>query len=194
MDYESHDGDPQYWQIVREELDRKANNELLVSIDVQRGDEAIQRQLERRGTNPLKSGFLLKNRPHGLRLQWQQRWFKLTRTSLVYAHDMEGKKQTVIPVVEIMEVRRGAEDVLHRFVLEVVVLGREPYRLAATTAKDRDDWIEKISMVSHQITEDADHAQLSTSGSSSDTTGMHHYEESIELVQSERGITQILPV
>jgi len=47
----------QYWQISRDEVDRKANNEVIVTIDVTRGGEAVK---ARQSETALKAGFLLK--------------------------------------------------------------------------------------------------------------------------------------
>lgn len=198
--------DLQHWQITRQELDRKANNEILVSIRVQKrqddiDDDAAIYSSGRYTKSPLKCGFLQKNRPTGFRLQWQQRWFVLTWTRLTYAHDRQGKKETVIPISDIVGVRRGLVDVMQKHVLEVVVQGgREPYRLAATSAEDRDEWMDKIATVLHHF----ENSASTPTGDSEDTlkggkTKLRpppDTEEpgSIECIQSERGFTEVLSV
>lgn len=173
----------QYWQISREELDRKANSEVVVSIDYAQGKEAEKAEFERRQSERLlKSGFLLKNQAFGLRLQWRQRFFELTPLQLDYSQDAAGKKRKTIFLTHIRNIRHTA-DIVQRNVFELHTSGEtEPIRLAAPSIHERDDWIQKIC--------DATGLTLSEITEHSDSSIV---QEGIECVRSPNG-TDLMPV
>ena len=150
-------GEQQYWQVSREELDRKANFEAVVSIDVVTGDQAITSA--RLSQTTIKSGFLLKNRQFGLRLQWSGKWFVLTPSTLVYSNEVASNDKTEIAIKDITAVRPGT-DMVQKHVFEILVRGRESHRLAASSLTERNDWIQKISDVSGLLS-DADDIEAS---------------------------------
>ena len=178
-----------YWTISRDELDRKANNEFVVSIDVLRGQAATKAESERRqARTTLKSGFLLKNKAFGLRLQWYRKWFELTPTSIVWAPDAKSKDKKTISIKNITSVRE-ANDMVHKHVFEIHTSdGVEPYRLSAASSRDCRDWIEKITSVTGIPVTAVMKGNPSTE--SSDTS---HCEDGVECVHDDIG-TNIYPV
>lgn len=178
----------QFWQISREELDCKSNNEILVSIDVVRGEDAKKAAHDFHQSHmTLKAGFLLKNKPFGLRLQWNQRWFELTPTEIIYSQDIGTKQRSIIPIKDIIRVRPCA-DLVHENVFEIQVRTdvREPYKLAAESPWERDDWVQKISAVIG--TESADFEANLFSEHSTSSSSARTFNDEIELVQSHNGI------
>ena len=149
--------DDEYWAISKDELDRKANNEVVVTIDVRKGtkeDVDRVRNEYQESQRTIKAGILYKNRPSGLRLYWQERYFILTSTELTY-------RKSTIPLKNITKVQVGTGDLVHPHVFEIHVnhtiegrggTGRkEPYKLAASTAADRDDWMNQILKLCPQL-------------------------------------------
>jgi PH domain len=133
----------QYWKVSREELDGKANNEIIITIGVSRGDEAVK--AARLSERSLKAGFLLKNKPFGLRMHWQPRWFELTPTDLSYSINdaASTQKRQAIAIKDITAVRPGS-DLIQKNVFEIHLKGHEPLKLSAASPTERDDWIRKI--------------------------------------------------
>jgi len=181
-----------YWQIERDEIDRKANNEVVVSIDVRRGGEALKAALSHRQSQRiLKSGYLLKNRSFGLRMQWQQRWFVLYPQELIYSHDIEGTRRNAISIKDIIYVRPLADDLVNKNVFEIHAVSadgtsREPYKLSAASPADRDEWIQKILSVADKDIKESD-IDIVTS---EDTEAS--CECAIECIQSDGGTTEVL--
>ncbi|CAB9525375.1 expressed unknown protein [Seminavis robusta] len=178
------DAAEQYWQIRRDELDRKANNEVLVTIDGWRGGDARKAAHDhRRSSVSLKSGFLLKNRPFGLRLHWQQRWFELTPLEILYSQDMNSKQSSSIKIKDITSVQPGF-DLVHKNVFEIHVNNREAYKLSAGTLQERDHWMQQILEVAGL--HDDDMADIEANVTSEDSAGTPS-QQGFECYVSDRG-------
>lgn len=78
----------------------------MVTIGVRQGQEAQDAAVDaRRSQVHIKTGFLEKNAPVGLRLRWQRRWFVLTPAELIYCENMTSSKKSAISVKEITKVQ-----------------------------------------------------------------------------------------
>jgi PH domain len=180
----------QYWKVSREELDGKANNEVVITIDVTRGDKAVK--AARLSERLLKSGFLLKNRPFGLRMHWQQRWFELTPTDLLYSiNDAPGAQRQAIPIKDITTVRQGS-DLIKKNIFEIHVGGREPLMLSAASPDERDDWIRKILGATGMVVDLSAMDAMNLTSEDSTTTAFTPV-DGIECYQSELG-TEVLDI
>jgi len=135
-----------FWTVTRNEIDRKANNEIVVSINSLKGDLARKAEEEKlKSRSSLKSGYLLKNKLFGFGLQWQQRWFEVTNLALVYSQSPASQHKTSIDIHEVSKVAHFS-DMVHKYAFEIFVEHdeRSPYRLAAKTLEDREEWTKQI--------------------------------------------------
>lgn len=173
------DGNDTYWKIRKDEIDRKANSEVVIMIEQLRGEDAAKAEEEE---IIVKSGVLLKNKAFGLRLQWYKRWFELTPSRLTWSSDTSGKQRTGVNVEEIRKVQRG-NDLVHSHVLDIHLANdTDALRLSAASSRERDDWIKKLVMVAG--------IPMSESTEGSDDSSIR---EGIEVVQSPDG-TEFFPV
>ncbi|KAL3779159.1 hypothetical protein HJC23_014006 [Cyclotella cryptica] len=184
----------QCWKITRDEIDRKANNEVVVTFDKLEGHEAIKAVSERlRSQLCLKSGYLLKNIAFGLRLQWHKKWFVLTPTELAWSQDMASESTSKIFVKDIISVKLGS-DIVKKNIIEIRTRmeGSDTYKLAAESPKECYDWIQKISSEAGLYSEETklDDVYRSTSKSSDSSVELNG---SIECVAGDFG-TQVLPI
>mmetsp|Transcript_6259 Transcript_6259/g.15577 ORF Transcript_6259/g.15577 Transcript_6259/m.15577 type:complete len:797 (+) Transcript_6259:113-2503(+) len=186
-------GTDEYWKISRDEIDRKANCEVVISIDVLRGQDAVKAaSKERQSQVCIKSGLLLKNKTFGLRLQWRQKWFVLTPTELIWSENPASEKTNQIFIKDILSVKPGS-DLVKKNVIEICTRteNNETCKLAAESPAECDDWIRKISSATglNVVETEQDTNQLSKSTESS--VGLNN--TSIECIASDFG-TQILPI
>eukprot|EP00546_Thalassionema_frauenfeldii_P020259 CAMPEP_0178895552 /NCGR_PEP_ID=MMETSP0786-20121207/656_1 /TAXON_ID=186022 /ORGANISM="Thalassionema frauenfeldii, Strain CCMP 1798" /LENGTH=796 /DNA_ID=CAMNT_0020565807 /DNA_START=43 /DNA_END=2429 /DNA_ORIENTATION=+ len=183
----------QHWKISKDEFDRKANNEVAVSIDLLEGAEAAKADYTRRQSKiSLKAGFLLKAK-YGLGIHWNQRWCELTPVELVF-QDMETEKTETIAIKDI-KVARKSPDMMKKniFDIETFIKGERPYKLAAASPSDRDDWIRKISNASesirvHNLESLVDKDDLESFLSEDSSSGRSPIESAIECVTGEKGV------
>jgi len=139
--------DDQFWKITKNELDIKANNEVVITIDVLQGEQGRKAALDHRQSMlTLKAGFLLKNRTFGLGMQWQQKWAVLTPVELAYSENVESKLHSRIALKDVTCVQIG-NDLVKKNIFEIRtrIVGSTQYRFSAASEADRDDWIQKIS-------------------------------------------------
>lgn len=143
----------QYWIISKDELDTKANNEIAITIDVLRGEEATKAATQYRQSQvSLKSGYLLRSRNYGLGLQWIQKYLILTPKDIICSPDSTSATQNKIALYNVRNVI-PTTDMVKNYVFEIHVIvdgGNDTsipfvYKLAADSLGDRDDWINKIS-------------------------------------------------
>jgi len=197
----------QYWEISKDELDRKANNEVVISIDALNGGEA--KQAARQSLVSLKKGLLLKNsNTFGLRLQWHPRWFELTPRELVYSQDPSSTKRSRIAIKDIHSVREGSDLVKENvFEIRTRMDGSKLYKLCAPSPVERSDWIQKISMAAGMDVADYDYlggnyVHVSSTEEESDTTTAATavkednppVEDGFECVQSETGLFSVVSI
>lgn len=186
--------DDQFWTITKHELDIKANNEIAITIDGRRGEDAKKAALvHRKSQLTLKSGFLLKNKSFGLGLQWQQRWVVLNAKEIVYSDRASSKKQSKIALKDITRVGPGIELVKQNvFEIYTRTEGRGPHRFSAASPGDRDQWIRTIRDATG-IGAFTDMDSVSRSGDDSSVTTQSVFENGFECVQNDAG-TSVLPV
>jgi hypothetical protein len=156
------EGNDGYWQISKEEIDRKANSEVVITIELLNGEDAARAETEH---VVIKSGVLLKNKAFGLRLQWYKRYFELTATHLKWSMSAAGKMTHGISINEITRLRKG-KDMVHNHVFEIHIADdNEPLRLCAHSAEECSEWIRTIANVSGislvDSTEDSNHSSSS---------------------------------
>lgn len=185
----------QFWTIERTEVDVKANSEVIVTIQLHRGEDGRRAELlHQQSQEKLQSGYLLKHRHDvGLGLQWHRRWFVLTRTALSQSEDRRSQRsENEVVLRDICAVRKGT-DTIRKHVLEVHVKSPKGtvHRYSAASASERDAWI-------HHITEAAGLDFAATVAESSNTSqedgtnNQEGYMESgVECVQTKDGT--ILP-
>jgi hypothetical protein len=136
----------QFWRIEKQELDIKANNEVIVAIDALTGDAGRRAALSHRHSHrTIKNGFLMKNKSFGLKLQWHRRWVDLTPTELRYSETPSGKGKKKIALRDITSVKPST-DVVKTNVFEVQtrVPGSEMHRFAANSDAEMTSWIRAI--------------------------------------------------
>ncbi|KAL3904920.1 MAG: hypothetical protein SGILL_009885, partial [Bacillariaceae sp.] len=137
----------QFWRIEKQELDIKANNEVLVTIDALNGEAGRRASLSHTLSHrTIKSGFLLKNKSFGLKLQWHQTWIALTPTELSYSETPAGRNKKRIVLKDIIAVRPSS-DVVKKNVFEVQsrVPGSEVHKFAANSSADMESWLRAIT-------------------------------------------------
>ncbi|KAL3919679.1 MAG: hypothetical protein SGILL_003638, partial [Bacillariaceae sp.] len=145
-DEDMKESNDQFWRIEKQELDIKANNEVLVTIDVLNGEAGRKAALSHRHSHrTIKNGFLLKNKAFGLKLQWHQSWIDLTPTELGYSETSSGKGKKKIALKDVVAVRPST-DMVKKNVFEVQtrVPGSDVHRFAANSDKEMMDWIRAI--------------------------------------------------
>lgn len=199
---DNDESEDQYWQISKDEVDRKANNEVVISIDVLRGVEATKAELsERQSQINLMAGYLQlqKKKTLGIGL-WQQQWVVLTPTDIVFSPNLASKKKLKIPLRDISSVSL-ASDIVKKYVFEIHTSfhmsnvtnnNSQIYRFSAPTSNYRDDWIQKISDATGldvTTTENLDSKLTRIDSVSSQST----FKDGIECVQNDFG-TEVLPV
>lgn len=141
--------DERYWQISKEELDRKANNELLVTIDCLQGEQAaVESTVKQNAQLILKKGVLSKRIASGLGLRWEPRVFELTPRDLNYRHvNGPAVHQTKISLDRIQKVSKGS-DLVKKNIIDVQIAdekeGTHLLRLSASSEEDCEDWIQNI--------------------------------------------------
>lgn len=182
------------WKISRDEIDRKANNEVVISFEKLQGKEALEAASERHQSQLcLKSDYLLKNISFGLRLQWHKKWFVLTSTELTWSQDMASESTSKIFLKDIIRVKPGS-DIVKKNIIEIHtrIENRDPYKLAAESPEECNDWIQKILSAAGLDSEEMklDDVYRYTSKSSDSSVGLNG---SIECVTSDFG-TQVLPI
>lgn len=186
---DSSDANPnEVWHISREELDQKANSEFLITIDVHRGQAA---QSLRKSSALVKSGYLMKNKSFGLRLQWKQKWVTLNSTEIIYCDDVESSKKNSISIKHIKSVKPSS-DIVHAYVLEIELNNGNPdnVRFAASSPEDRDSWIHAISSFANlNLTNENEFITLSTGLSSASSRS---WKGDIECVQLDDMETKVL--
>jgi PH domain len=176
------------WQISREELDRKANSEFLILIDVHTGQAAQNLQ---KSCVLLKSGYLMKNKSFGLRLQWKQRWVTLNATEIIYCDDVGSGKKNSIPIKHIKSVK-SASDIVHAYVFEIELNSENPdsIKFAASSLDDRDSWIHAISSLANlNLTNEDEHITSSIGVSSASARS---WKGDIECVQLDDMETKVI--
>jgi hypothetical protein len=146
------DNESSFWTIAKDVLDIKPNNEIAITIDVQRGEEGRQAALfHRQSQQIIKSGYLLKNRSFGMKLQWHPRWVVLTSTEIAYSdHDhfasTSSKTESRIALKDIVSVKQGT-DIVKNNVIEIQtrsIADKKTYRFAASSPAEMQDWIQQI--------------------------------------------------
>jgi hypothetical protein len=191
------DDENPFWNVRKDELDIKANNEVAISIDVLRGERGRQAALDHRQSHTiLKSGFLLKNKPSGLGLQWQQLWVVLTPTDIIYSEPAQLEKETKIAVQDILSVRRSTSSMVKKNVFEIHtrIQKSSPYKFSAASPKERDDWIQQIRNVTGlDALLSMRKGEESTDDNDNSSTYQSVIEDGFECVQSELGTTSVLP-
>ena len=203
-----------FWQMSREELDRKQNNEVVVSIDMLKGDAATYAAMSHRQSQTvLKVGMLLKNMTFGLRLQWHQRWVKLTMTEIVIEHMNTKQREGKISIQDIISVRPVLDAVVGKQdkVFEIQAATRandnsnsQSYKFCAASQAERDEWIQLIQSAHSTMkgqNPDADLTTTSQSGASAGSSssspsyngGSRCFEEGFECVQVGSTGAEVLP-
>lgn len=180
-----------YWEISKDEFDRKANNEIAISIDLLQGEEATKAAFNyHQSLLAIKSGFLLKNNAVGMGLQWQRLWFELTPTQIVYQDMESSKKRHRIAIKDVTSARRGFDMVKNNvFEIHTNIEGSRPYKLAAASQMERDDWIFKILGAAGiiEVTGDVEE-ETSLVPSEDDFDDASPLEDSIECVPNGSGV------
>lgn len=183
-----------FWSIAKDELDIKANNELVITMDVLMGERGRKATLEHRHSQRmLKTGFLLRNKPFGLGLQWQKRWVVLTPTDILYSEAVTSQQRSKIALSDISSVTRGSDLVRkHIFEIQTRIDGVGPHKFAAETSDEMDDWIQKIihATSTNKAADMEVTKQVSGEDSNTEQSVIH---DGFECIQSDDG-TSILPV
>ena len=190
-DDDDEDGTDQYWQISKTEIDPKINNEVAISIDVLRGEQANKAAAEHRHSQvSLKTGFLLKNKAFGLGLQWKQKWCVLTPTEIIYSDDSKSKQKSKILITDITAVRKGVDIVkTNVFEIHVNTKGVVPYKFCAVSPTERYDWIQSILSAT-----DLELTDMEASVPSEDSEDVRAVNDSIECIHESGSGTQVLPL
>jgi hypothetical protein len=192
-----------FWHMSREELDRKQNNEVIVSIDSLHGDDATKAALGfRQSQTVMKEGMLLKNFHFGLRLQWHQRWVKLSPTEIIIKHmgtrQPEGRilLQDIVSVEAIPEMAIGKQDRVFEIQTTKVKgnnnQSNESYKFCAASQAERDDWIQLILAASSNLHKSSDNSKTSDDADSFCHTS-ECMEEGIECVMAGSTDAEVLP-
>ncbi|KAL7539415.1 hypothetical protein ACHAWF_006400 [Thalassiosira exigua] len=130
----------EHWSISKEELDIKANNEILVEMNVKSSKQAL---LEPRQSNKKasKAGVLFKERPSkkGSRSQWEKLWVAMTPKGIVYSN-YGSRKQTIIPLEDITTLC----ELKDTFAFEIRSSNDTLDTFSATSTTERDEWIQII--------------------------------------------------
>eukprot|EP01048_Picozoa_sp_COSAG05_P017162 COSAG05_NODE_2304_length_3250_cov_3.541098_2_plen_136_part_00 len=101
-----------------------------------------------------KIGWLYKRGEHNS--AWKKRWFELKNTKLSYyanPGDPVPKGEITVTMVEGDANAAGTRDSEHEFVFHLKSHGRT-YVIAAETAAEKDEWLEKIDRTRKIITDD----------------------------------------
>ena len=142
------DGGDATWQISKEELDHKANNEIVIVIDRLRGKEAAKAALCRhRSEVTFKSGYLLKSR-QGFRMHWEMRWFVLKSEALLYSKDKPDREHKSIRLADIKSVQADSFDGAS---FEVATGDGVVHHLNAASPEECRDWVHMISKAANII-------------------------------------------
>jgi hypothetical protein len=136
------------WEMKKNELDRKENNEVIVTISQVKGQEAWElRSMQAEANRVIKQGTLWKNSPSGFQLRWQKRWFKLTGEELQYFENKASRQCS--GAIALSDITRlvPTEDVLEDNVFDLELqasYNREPYRLSAEDRQQQREWMRAI--------------------------------------------------
>lgn len=182
---------PKFWNITKDELDIKANNEVVIAIDVLEGSRGRKAALHHvNSQRELKNGFLLKNRMFGLGLQWYQRWVVLTPTDIVYSTTVTSEKRKKIALIDIVMVQK-CSDLVQKNAFEVHVRtdGISPYKFAATTADEMKDWVEQINDATKRRKVTYRDVSVGEEGSCSVTSESVVQEDGFECIQNDLGFS-----
>lgn len=187
--------DEQFWIITKRELDIKANSEVVIAMDMLRGEQGKKAKIRKQQSLlTLKSGFLSKNRPYGLGMHWQKRWVVLTPKEIVYSENAEDSSQrSTLALKDIVSVQQGSDIVKHNvFEIHTRIKGSSVYRFSAASEADRDDWIQKIVNAAG-IFGAANNTDLDCLSITSRNTTQSTMEGGFECVESEDGGTSVWP-
>jgi hypothetical protein len=148
-EYIDQDGEEtdQFWSIEKKELDIKANNEILVTINAvggERGRKAVMRQL--RSQRSLLHGYLQKNMHLGLGLKWHQRWVNLSPTAVTCSSSPTSMKTERIALKDILSVGPSPDLVMNNvFEIRTKVSESATHKFSAATPEEREAWIKAIN-------------------------------------------------
>jgi len=127
------------WQVSKEELDHKANNEIVIVFRCLHGEEAAEAALCRiRSGVTFKSGYLLKKGKPPFRAQWEKRWFSLNFEALLYSKDNTGQEPKKIVLANVKHVRPDASDAA---AFEIGTHSGILHRLYAGSSGECREWV-----------------------------------------------------
>jgi hypothetical protein len=97
--------------ISKDEVDHKANNEIIITIKCIRGKQASELAFQRHQSELiLKSGYLQLGNKILLNKQWNNRWFELTSKALVHSCDKTSRGKTRLSFVNVTSVKLNLSD------------------------------------------------------------------------------------
>lgn len=175
----ANDGSDTYF-VTKDDDDQEDNSEVYFTVTSQKaadehasqfGDGSMYIQ-PRRGSSitaqeTIMSGTVSKQRPDGLGLLWQQRFFQLTRTHLRYfrsAADTRAHAQLgQLALKNVIAVQRDPDST--DFVVVMANSQRAPYTLRAENVEDMREWVKAIESHSPRIQSIKRAGQAATAGS-----------------------------
>ncbi|KAL7536018.1 hypothetical protein ACHAWF_005340 [Thalassiosira exigua] len=138
---DDEENEDELWVISKNEIDIKANNEILIEMDVMRGKKVlIEHRRSQKKTS--KAGVLFKQRTSrtGLGKKWEKQWVALTSKGIAYSNNKESRKQTNIALEDITGLFQFADT----FAFEIRSRNSTVDRFLATSPSERDEWIQHI--------------------------------------------------
>jgi hypothetical protein len=189
---------PKFWSITKDELDIKANYEVVITTDVLEGARGRKAALNHvHSQTALKNGFLLKNRMFGLGLQWHQRWVILTPTDIVFSETIASENRSKIALIDIVGVQKCTDLVqANAFEIQTRIHGVGPLKFAAATSDEMKDWVQKITQATER--RKASYKGITTNISGEDSCSQTSEPSSVihdgfECIQSDLG-TSVLSI
>jgi hypothetical protein len=161
----TNDGSDTYF-VTKDDDDQEDNSEVYFTVTSQKAADEHASQFgdgstyiqPRRGSSitaqeTIKSGIISKQRPDGLGLLWQQRFFQLTRTHLRYfrtAADTRAHAQLgQLALKNVIAVQRDPGST--EFVVVMANSQRAPYTLRTESVEDMREWVKAIETHSPRI-------------------------------------------
>mmetsp|Transcript_17645 Transcript_17645/g.40639 ORF Transcript_17645/g.40639 Transcript_17645/m.40639 type:complete len:524 (-) Transcript_17645:252-1823(-) len=150
----------QYWKISKNEYDGKANNEIVISVDVFRGGDATRASFRQR---PLKSGSVFKKRHNKLGSHWGKRLCVITPVEITFSQDETSYKQEKIPLRYVTKVQEDSDFFSKNvFKIDTTPAGNGPHWISTESSEERDDWmkyiLEAVGLSSNAMSESSSHS------------------------------------
>lgn len=174
----ANDGSDTYF-VTKDDDDQEDNSEVYFTVTSQKAADEHASQFgdgstyiqPRRGSSitaleTIKSGIISKQRPDGLGLLWQKRFFQLTNTHLRYfrsAADTRAHAQLgQLALKHVIAVQRDPGST--EFVVVMANSQRAPYTLRAENVEDMREWVKAIETHSPRIQSIKRTGQVLTAG------------------------------